>query len=57
MKKNILSIIGLLCLISCSNKESAEKIFTLLDHSDTGIDFSNNLTENDSLNYFTYTYI
>ncbi|TRX27916.1 hypothetical protein FNW25_05110 [Flavobacterium franklandianum] len=57
MKKNILSIIGLLCLISCSKNESADKIFTLLDHSDTGIDFSNNLTENDSLNYFTYTYI
>ena len=57
MKKYLLSIIGLLCLISCSKKESGEKIFTVLDHSDTGIDFSNNLTENDSLNYFTYTYI
>ena len=25
--------------------------------SETGIDFSNNLIENDSLNYFTYTYL
>lgn len=57
MKKYLLSIICLMWLISCNKKESEEKIFTVLDHSDTGIDFSNNLTENDSLNYFTYTYI
>jgi len=50
------SLLGLLLLTSCS-KESDEKIFTTLDRSDTGIDFSNNLKENDSLNYFTYNYI
>jgi hypothetical protein len=50
------SLLGLVLLTSCS-KESDEKIFTTLDRSDTGIDFSNNLTENDSLNYFTYNYI
>ncbi|WPO78255.1 VCBS repeat-containing protein [Flavobacterium sp. KACC 22761] len=51
-----LSIVSLLLLASCS-KDSDQKIFTTLDRSDTGIDFSNNLTENDSLNYFTYNYI
>lgn len=51
------SLLGLLMLFSCSSKDSDQKIFTALDRSDTGIDFSNNLTENDSLNYFTYTYI
>lgn len=51
-----LSIVSLLLLVSCS-KDSDQKIFTTLDRSDTGIDFSNNLKENDSLNYFTYNYI
>ena len=51
-----LSIVSLLILASCS-KDSDQKIFTTLDRSDTGIDFSNNLKENDSLNYFTYNYI
>ncbi|MRX40270.1 hypothetical protein GJU43_13365 [Flavobacterium sp. LC2016-23] len=50
------SLTGLLLLVNCS-KESDEKIFTTLDRSDTGINFSNNLKENDSLNYFTYNYI
>ncbi|WP_035652200.1 VCBS repeat-containing protein [Flavobacterium sp. ASV13] len=51
-----LSIVSLVLLASCS-KDSDQKIFTTLDRSDTGIEFSNNLKENDSLNYFTYNYI
>ncbi|WP_109300200.1 VCBS repeat-containing protein [Aquimarina sp. AU474] len=48
-----------LLLVGCTQKEEliSEKIFTNLVHSDTGIDFSNTLTENDSLNYFTYSYL
>lgn len=57
IKAVILSLLSLLLLINCSTKDSEEKIFSTLDPSDTGINFSNNLTENDSLNYFTYTYI
>jgi enediyne biosynthesis protein E4 len=57
MKNSIYIIACLFVLISCSKKESDEKIFTILDYSDTGIDFRNNLTENDTLNYFTYSYI
>jgi enediyne biosynthesis protein E4 len=58
MKTLLLSTISLLVLISCSKKESEyNKIFSILDHTETGINFSNNLTENDSLNYFTYSYL
>ncbi|WP_348800095.1 VCBS repeat-containing protein [Flavobacterium adhaerens] len=47
----------LVLLTNCSSDNSDEKIFSALKHSETGIDFSNTLTENDSLNYFTYNYI
>ena len=58
MKKQIIIAFCLLLLVSCSRKEAGDEIiFSTLSHSDTGIDFSNNLTENDSLNYFTYSYI
>jgi len=57
MKKYILSIFGILCLMSCSNNNQEQKIFTMLEHTDSGIEFTNTLIENDSLNYFTYSYI
>ena len=41
--------------INDSEKNSA--IFNRVLPKESGIDFSNNLTENDSLNYFTYTYL
>lgn len=54
--------IGLLFLtafINCSEKSQLKetKIFANLAFTETGIEFSNNLTENDSLNYFTYSYL
>ncbi|WP_103070508.1 VCBS repeat-containing protein [Aquimarina sediminis] len=51
--------ICLIVLVSCSQHKIAtdDKIFTGLAPASTGIQFSNNLTENDSLNYFTYSYI
>jgi hypothetical protein len=48
-----------LFLISCS-KEQAKfetKIFNKLDNKKSGIAFSNNLVENDSINYFSYGYL
>ena len=44
---------------SCSEDEPIleSTAFSKLDAAQTGIDFSNDLTENDSLNYFTYAYI
>ena len=61
MKKIILWVITLAVLNSCNSKknedESVKKIFHQLSSNLTGIDFNNILTENDSLNYFTYGYI
>lgn len=51
-------ILGL-CVVSCSKigDRTPEKRFQGLEATATGIDFKNILTENDSLNYFTYGYI
>ena len=61
MKKIILWVLTLAVLYSCSSEKSEDtttkKIFLQLRSNDTGIDFKNILTENDSLNYFTYGYI
>ena len=43
---------------SCSDKEaSQQRQFKVLDSDQTGIDFANTLSENDSVNYFTNAYI
>jgi hypothetical protein len=58
MKNSIYLITCLFILASCSKNESEEsKIFTALDYSKTGIDFSNTLKETEALNYFTYPYM
>ncbi len=60
MKKVLFLAILIAFIFSCTKKHkdtSTEKIFRLLSIGDTGIDFINTLTENDSLNYFTYGYI
>ena len=60
MVKRYLSL-SLFCilLISCTQKEesASNKIFTNITPSKTGINFSNILVENDSLNYFTFPYM
>jgi len=61
--KNIikLSYISLfLVLISSCSKETEKEqttIFNQISHTSSGIDFKNILIENDSINYFTYSYI
>ncbi len=57
--KPIILLVAVLLLANCSKKiEVVEgKIFKALNATETGIGFSNNLTENDSLNYFTYSYL
>ncbi len=59
MNRLSLTIIVLLTLISCNKSkiDSTSKIFNFLTSERTGIDFSNNLVENDSLNYFSYGYL
>lgn len=56
------SLLALSVFYHCAEKDSSSstqepKIFSALTHTDTGIDFANHLTENDSLNYFTYSYL
>ncbi|QBA63838.1 FG-GAP-like repeat-containing protein [Muriicola soli] len=58
MYRLLLPFIALLLLLSCSSKEKGSKpIFSQLEMSKTGISFENRITENDSINYFTYAYI
>ena len=61
MKKIILWVLALTILYACSSEKGEitpeKKIFHQLSSDSTGIDFKNILTENDSLNYFTYGYI
>ncbi|CAM4224392.1 VCBS repeat-containing protein [Zobellia nedashkovskayae] len=46
-------------LVSCTQEQTKtdSKIFTGLKSDQTGVNFNNTLTENDSLNYFTYSYL
>lgn len=46
-----------LCILACSPSEQNLQQFVLQDSSVTNIEFSNNLIESDSLNYFNYPYI
>ncbi|WP_300024945.1 VCBS repeat-containing protein [uncultured Maribacter sp.] len=57
--RSVICSIGLLAFINCSKKMEpvGNRIFSNLNAEQTGIDFSNVLTENDSLNYFTYSYL
>ncbi len=54
-----LCLIMVLCfLVACDDQEVQNQTgFHKLSSSQTGISFANNLSENDSLNYFTYSYI
>ena len=49
----------ILLLGSCTKEQTKtnSKIFTGLKSDQTGVNFNNTLTENDSLNYFTYSYL
>lgn len=64
LRRNIIEyscfIALILCLLGChDNQEVAtdSKIFSRVSHQKSGIDFKNTLVENDSLNYFTYSYL
>jgi len=58
IKEILLAGLITVLMISCSQqKDASKKLFHSLTKDDTGIAFSNILTENDSLNYFTYAYL
>ncbi|MEH6679217.1 MAG: VCBS repeat-containing protein [Sediminicola sp.] len=55
----LICCLGIILLNACDKQKEPieEKIFKAVPHSQTGLEFRNDLTENDSLNYFTYSYI
>ncbi|MDT0642242.1 VCBS repeat-containing protein [Zunongwangia sp. F363] len=57
--KILLAILAFGCVqSSCSDKKRGEPTqFQKLDRDQTGISFKNSIKENDSLNFFTYSYI
>ncbi|WP_350293312.1 VCBS repeat-containing protein [uncultured Croceitalea sp.] len=55
MKRIHLFIVVLVLFFSCQKKQ--EKQFSLLQSEETGIVFSNDIVETDSLNYFNYPYM
>ncbi len=57
MHRFLLIALGTIVIFSCSEKRGEPALFQRLESAETGIDFENNLTENDSLNYFTYSYL
>ena len=61
MKNAILLLSITVFLVSCNEKSNVStaktKIFNQLSTEQTGITFSNNLTETDSLNYLNYAYM
>ncbi|TYA84181.1 FG-GAP-like repeat-containing protein [Seonamhaeicola marinus] len=61
MTKIFLLIVVVVCIASCEkeveNKITSSTSFKSLTKEETGISFSNNIVENDSLNYFTFPYM
>jgi hypothetical protein len=53
-KINFLICLLILCLLSCNRQKP---LFTKMDASATGVEFSNKLTESDSMNIFTFEYM
>ena len=57
MKNSYLHLTLILSIFFVSCSQDIEKQFTLLSSSETGIDFINQLNEDNDINYFTYPYI
>lgn len=57
MKTRFIITIFTLFLLSCQKGKIDQKQFSFLSPQETNIQFSNNIIENDSLNYFTYPYM
>ncbi|CAM4310212.1 VCBS repeat-containing protein [Zobellia nedashkovskayae] len=57
MRKIIASLIVLLIVFSCTKKSAISKNFIEIDPTVSGVDFSNTIIENDTLNYFSFPYL
>lgn len=57
--KRFLLLILVGCMVACTDIKPTDELpqFERVSETETGIDFKNTLTENDSLNYFTYGYM
>ena len=53
----LILLFAMFFVISCSGHGKVETRFSLLNATDSGIDFLNQLQENDSINAYTYMYI
>ncbi len=59
-KSLLVCTLVLILFFNCEKEDvklASKKIFEPVEASSSNIEFSNNLTENDSLNYFTYSYL
>ncbi|MBU2946173.1 VCBS repeat-containing protein [Zobellia uliginosa] len=57
MKKIVLPLIILFIVFSCAKKNRVDKNFIEIGPSISGVDFSNTIIENDTLNYFSFPYL
>ena len=57
--KRFLLLILIGCTVACTDRKTFDELpqFERVSETETGIDFKNVLTENDTLNYFTYGYM
>ena len=54
MKHILRSILGALIVVSCSNEQPVEALFTQMENSSIGIDFENNLAYDKDFNVYNY---
>ena len=54
MKHILRSILGALTVVSCSNEQPVEALFTQMENSSIGIDFENNLAYDKDFNVYNY---
>jgi hypothetical protein len=52
----ILLVVLLFILFSCNQKKNGPVLFQVLDHTKTGLDFTNKLTSTKEFNVFKYMY-
>ena len=57
VKIGIAALVLLMCAALCSCQVGSDTLFKLLPSSETGIDFSNDIQDNDTFNILTYEYI
>ncbi|GGZ75306.1 VCBS repeat-containing protein [Algibacter mikhailovii] len=62
LKNGYVLIMSLVCVFSCNKSKNetfkaSQSIFNIVNSELSGIDFQNNLTETNALNYFTYSYL